>query len=45
MNKNDQIEDIDDAKSVYNETELEYLDKYLPMVKNAFDVKFISLIL
>lgn len=25
--------------SVYNEKELEYLDKYLPMVQNAFDVK------
>lgn len=27
----------DDSLSVYNEKELEYLDKYLPMVKNAFD--------
>ncbi len=28
----------DDALSVYNEKELKYLDKYLPTVKNAFDV-------
>jgi hypothetical protein len=31
--------DIDEENlSVYNEKELGYLDKYLPMVKNAFDV-------
>lgn len=27
------------ATSVYNEKELKYLDKYLPLVHNAFDVK------
>ena len=39
--------DLDEENlSVYNEKELEYLDKYLPMVKNAFDViqKIIMLI-
>ena len=29
--------DISDDVSVYNEKEIEYLDRYLPMVKNAFD--------
>jgi len=28
----------DSAMSIYNEKELKYLDKYLPTVKNAFDV-------
>lgn len=36
-NKNDNSSESD--YSVYNEKELEYLDKYLPIVKNAFDVK------
>ena len=27
----------DGSVSVYNEKEIEYLDKYLPIVKNAFD--------
>lgn len=37
--KEDAENDIDEENlSVYNEKELEYLDKYLPMVKNAFDV-------
>ena len=29
--------DISDDLSVYNERECEYLDRYLPLVKNAFD--------
>jgi hypothetical protein len=29
-----------DSVSVYNEKELHYLDKYLPMVQNAFDVRY-----
>ena len=33
-----QIDTTDDTMSVYNEKELKYLDKYLPTVKNAFDV-------
>ena len=28
----------DSDSSVYNEKELEYLDKYSPLVNNAFDV-------
>ena len=34
--------DIDESMlSVYNEKELEYLDKYNPLVNNAFDVNFL----
>ncbi len=29
--------DISDNVSVYNEKEIEYLDRYLPIIKNAFD--------
>jgi hypothetical protein len=35
--------ELNDSLSVYNEQELNYLDKYLPIVQNAFDV-FIYLI-
>ncbi len=30
---------LDESLEVYNEKELRYLDKYLPSVRNAFDVK------
>lgn len=30
--------DKESSSSVYNEKELEYLDKYIPLVKNAMDV-------
>jgi hypothetical protein len=33
----DQYQD-EDSLSVYNEKELEYLDKFLPIVDSAFDV-------
>jgi hypothetical protein len=29
----------DESFEVYNEKELRYLDKYLPLVRSAFDVK------
>jgi hypothetical protein len=29
---------LDESLEVYNEKELHYLDKYLPLVRNAFDV-------
>lgn len=33
--------DNESSSSVYNEKELEYLDKYTPLVKNAMDVSII----
>jgi hypothetical protein len=35
---NIQSNELNDSLSVYNEQELDYLDKYLPIVQNAFDV-------
>ncbi len=41
-NKTHEIDE--DTLSVYDEKELSYLDKYLTIVKNAFDVNKIALI-
>ena len=35
---NNESNELNDSLSVYNEQEIQYLDKYLPLVKNAFDV-------
>jgi hypothetical protein len=35
--------ELEESLSVYNERELEYLDKYLPKVQNAFDVIIFNL--
>lgn len=31
-------ENFNDSSSVYNEKEIEYLDKYTPLIGNAMDV-------
>jgi hypothetical protein len=44
MSEKIETKNQNESLEIYNEKELLYLDKYLPLVKNSVDVKFLLII-